>query len=305
MLNETSGGMRRVSIDIRRYAVTLNNIGVSQLERKCCINQVLATLKDSLSIVHSMVHDDNIFASGDDVNATEDEQVFLSDAKTKHEYAMSRLSNPLFYNSEYTFATFETMYLSDLDQSTESATGLNENTTSFSIQSLPKFCVLRLDGLLDTTIRLDVNNNVGTDSTTISESFVPDMETAIILYNLGVTTFCMYLSCPSRFQHYQMAGIKLLQSSYTLYAKALHKSSLYSSAELATQESELSYLCPTQLLVGLTVVLDAIVKSLMLSSQSDKAALYQTILNKVQSRIKLIKEAKGRLGLCPPSSSAA
>jgi hypothetical protein len=289
-----------MEVELRRHAMVMNNIGVSLLERRCYF-QALDTLKDSLSVIRSIAHH-GISSQG---CSQGDSNVLLDDAKTKQDCAIRRMSAPSI-PSEYTGVNFESVCLSDPLPGTESFDAIVTSGLP------PTYQLIRIDGLLDATIanecttQNDDNNHLTrrleqTESST--DLAVPNLESAVILHNLGLATFCISSVSAMTHPNYQSAGIQIIQSSYDLYIKAIHQIETHRNLGLDSQSS--SSVCRSELLIGLTIVLNTLITSLLLASQENKAAHYQTILRKTRARIEVMNEAKQRFGLSPRNASAA
>jgi hypothetical protein len=188
----------------------------------------------------------------------------------------------------------------------------SSSTTSLerNVCLTPTFKLLRIDDLLEVS---SGNDSTAHDNSQWNRqhilpadisfpSFVSDLESAIILHNMGIATYCEYLCHPLINFHYQSAAISMLQSSQTLFIRTLQN---VTPRKALTNPIESVSLCRSDLVCGWTIVLNTLINTLLLSSSQEKACYYQSILNQAEASAKELKETKERYGFFPTCASVA
>jgi hypothetical protein len=304
--------------NLRRHAIVLNNIGVSLLE-KHCYDQAVATLKDSLSIVRSITHGIGLGENNDNIYI---DQHLLDTAISMHEFAIKRISNPT--PSKQQVVKFEAVYLLDSSPTVDSSS-IAAITTKVSNYLVPSFRLIRLDSLVDGTMydnkrwnKVDGINHDAADTHDVAcISNIIDLESAVVLHNIGLAAYCIFRVCPLKNPSYQTFASKAIHSSHTMYTKALNAIANINITGRHHNRTDampvmLPAACRLELLGGMIIVLKSMLVFLehlpissSASSISENAAFYRTVLHATQRRVMISMEAKNRLGLCAHNAMVA
>jgi hypothetical protein len=192
-------------LNLRSHAIVLNNMGITLLEKNC-YEQAIATLQDSLSIMQSITHRVTSREVNDTVGC-DDYIHLMSVATNMHNHAIKRTSMPEPHVQKV--ANFESLYLSDACQSIDFE--WPDTTTNGNVsQQVPFFRLIRLDGF-----QCDVTNHNYQDNYIITQepeeshqqsftetynndfvSAIIDLESAIILHNVGLAAYSISLMRP-------------------------------------------------------------------------------------------------------------